>query len=134
MRRIQILTLLFAFFLVGRIANADVVLRPCTTTQDIINAVTDGNSSHYLFFHDSLDVNSLKAYNTLSALKTKRTFIIDVLDAREPQSSWLRSSLEVLYVPMLCYVKWMPNGRKVLDGYLSMEFGSASLAQFLQRH
>nr|ABN54823.1 LP7 [Leishmania infantum]ABN54831.1 LP7 [Leishmania donovani]ABN54824.1 LP7 [Leishmania infantum]ABN54825.1 LP7 [Leishmania infantum]ABN54826.1 LP7 [Leishmania infantum] len=134
MRRIQVLVLFFAFFLVSRIANADVVLRPCTTTQDIINAVTDGNSSHYLFFYDPLDVNSLKVYNTLSALKTKRTFIIDALDAREPQSSWMRSSFEVFYVPMLCYVKWMSNGKRMLDRHLSMEFGSASLAQFLQRH
>lgn len=134
MRLTLVLTLFFTFFLVSLIANADVVLRPCTTTQDIMNAVTDGNSSHYLLFYDSLDVNSLKVYNTLNALKTKRTFIIDVLDAREPQSSWLRSSFEVFYVPMLCYVKWMSNGRKVLDGHRSMDFGSASLAQFLQRH
>ncbi|KAG5510357.1 hypothetical protein JKF63_07686 [Porcisia hertigi] len=134
MRAIQVILPLIALLLVSLLANADVVLQSCTTTQDIIDAVTDGNSSHYLLFYDSLDVNSVRVYNTLSVLKTKRTFKIDVFDIREPQSSWLRSSLDIVYAPALIYIKWTANRRKVIDAYSSMDFGSAALAQFLQRH
>ncbi|KAG5510773.1 hypothetical protein GH5_06998 [Leishmania sp. Ghana 2012 LV757] len=134
MRTIQLLVFLATLLSISRVTTADVILRPCATTQDMINAMTDENSSHYILFYDSLDVSSVKVYNTLSALKIRRTVYIDILDVREPKTSWLRTAFEVTYAPMLSYIKWLPSGGKVVHAYPSTDFRSAGLAQFLQQY
>ncbi|KAG5485047.1 hypothetical protein LSCM1_07127 [Leishmania martiniquensis] len=134
MQSIRLLVLFAALLSIFPLTSADVVLRPCTTTEDLIGTMTDGNSSHYLLFFDSLDVSSLRVYNTLSGLKMKRAFNVDTVDIRESQSSWLRTVLEVNYVPMLSYIKWLPSGDKVVHAYPSMDFGSPSLIKFLQQY
>ncbi|KAG5484263.1 hypothetical protein CUR178_07419 [Leishmania enriettii] len=134
MRTIQLLVFLATLLSISRVATADVILRSPATTPDMINAMTDGTSSHYILFYDSLDVSSVKVYNTLCALKIRRTVYVDIYDIRDPKTSWLRPAFEVTYVPMLSYIKWLPNGGKVVHAYPSLDFRSAALAQFLQQY
>ncbi|KPA76079.1 LP7 protein [Leptomonas pyrrhocoris] len=115
-------------------ASASVTLRHCDTAQKVIDVVTDGNASHLLFFYDSLDVSSMRVYNTLTSLKTQKKHVVEVLDIRNTQTGWLMSTFEVFYVPTLRLVKWTASGRKILDGTQGMDFSPMSLAQFLDRY
>lgn len=126
--------LLLALLLVAQVVEADVVLRSCDTTECILDVTTNASASRVLLFYDSLDVSSVKVYNTLSLLKTRRTFNVNVFDIRDPRSAWLRSTFEVFYVPTLRYLKWTSSGRKILDGHQTVDFGAAALTQFLERH
>lgn len=129
---------LFYVFLIAALlavaADASVTLRNCDTAQKVLDAVTDANSSHLLFFHDSLDVNSMRVHNALASLQTRRNHVVDVLDIRDTQTKWLLSTFEVFYVPTIRFVKWTTSGRKVLDGFQGMDFSPMSLAQYLDRY
>lgn len=119
---------------VAGVASATVALRDCNTTQCIVHAVTDTSKSHLLFFYDSLDVNSMRVYNTLTSVATQRKHVLDALDIRNAQTEWLLPTFEVFYVPTLRFVKWTTNGRKLMDGYQGMDFSPMSMAQYMDRH
>jgi hypothetical protein len=128
----------WAFFLLAALlvvsANATIDFHHCDTSRSIMDIVTGSNSSHHLFFYDSLDVNSVRVYNALTSLKTRRDHVVDVLDIRNTQTEWLLSTFEVFYVPTLRFIKWTVGGRKVMDGFQGMDFSPMSLAQYLDRH